>query len=492
MIFLLSILGFVAYFFTHCLWISQIPGLHFDEAWAAYFSHLISTGATHGIGSVPLEAMSPYTVPWSHFFTALFYSFFGTHLWVSRLSGVVLSALGIFFMQLGLFRLKRPEAAAIFPWICAFFVPLVLNHRFAIEITTFHVFCFGLLVLGLITRKLILIGIALYLGITAHILFLGIALATWLTRRLQPEPLTRSERTLIVSLCACLLPFLIRVYLRIPEHDKAIALLLINAAIAGDALVPKIGDWIIKKVRKPFLIFALLLSLPGLFFTLFFSEGHWNVLFNYGQISHPELIGISWSIMIAGLGYGSWKYYRKNGALPYSQTALLWATLNILMISLISTKPTSRYYETGFLCLAFFAAVSISELSKRAQGIILSAFVFTSSLQLGMNYFQAGLEKKAVERGFAFGIFHDSSSDFLPKQDVVDFLAAQGCSFAQVQAEDPRLFEALRFLSLGDWKEGHCKWSLVSVSRKSQRATPLPEWTRVAELEGFVVDAKKE
>jgi hypothetical protein len=294
--------GFFAYFLTHSLFLSQVPGLHYDEAWAANFSALLASGKL----GFPLEAMSPYTVPWSHWISAFFFKVFHPSLFWDRFSGVLLSAGGVFLICLSLIREKKLRAASLFVWISAFSLALILNHRFCIEITTFQVFCFGLLTYGLVSKRGWIIVTSILLGITSHILFLAPALATWLTLRLHTQTYTRSQRFWTMTTCLCLLPFLLRVYWKIPEKEKSIALLMLNGVLILDALLPVLGNKMIQTLKQPFLGIAAVLSLPCFAFLLFFAEGHWSVRVNHGWIAHPAWIGWSWAILLGGAIYQAW------------------------------------------------------------------------------------------------------------------------------------------------------------------------------------------
>jgi hypothetical protein len=480
-------LGFLAYFLTHCLFLDQVPGIHFDEAWAANFAHRLSTGQL----GIPIEAMSPYTVPWSHAVTALFFKLFHTSLFVDRLSGIFLSALGVFLACCALLHENKPQAASILPWICAFFLPLVLNHRFCIEITTFQVFCFGLLLYGLSRDLCSLTGLAIFMGITSHILFIAPVLALWIVRRLNPLALTRREKTLVVGVCVSLIPFLVRVLIRIPEREKSVALLVLTFAILFDVFAPQIGNFIFWKSKKIILFVTGLLGIPSLLFLLFFSEGHWNVLFNHGWIAYPQWIGWSWFILLGATLYGGWTFYRKNKEICWSREFLTWMLFCVVLTTLVATKPTSRYYEAGFLGMALMASLALAHVPLKQALSLLSIFAILSSIQLWKNYYQVGLNQMGQERSFSFYIPRDNSSDFLPKQDLVRYLAKQGCRIQNVQSADSRMMEALQFLTHGDWPvspETPCKLGQVWVNRKSQAATPLPSTTRIAEVGTFAVD----
>ena len=178
-------LGCGILFFNHLIFLSQVPGLHYDEAWAGNFAHRIAADP----GFWPLQAMSPYTSAWSHAWAALFFKIFGTSVFSYRLAGVLLAIGGILLLSRALYIIGEKRAASFFPGVAGLIPALLVNHRFGIEITTFHVFCFGLLGWSLaiwVTTKdrkfaaFFGLGLAVLLGVTSHILFLAVVLALWM------------------------------------------------------------------------------------------------------------------------------------------------------------------------------------------------------------------------------------------------------------------------------------------------------------------------
>jgi 4-amino-4-deoxy-L-arabinose transferase-like glycosyltransferase len=205
------------------LFIGRAPGLHFDEAWAANYAYKIASVP----GFWPIDAMSPYTHPWSHYVTAAFFKLLGPHLWVVRLAGTMMSGFGIILIAKTLGALGETKAQAYFACLAAACFASVANERFAIEINTFHVLCLGLLVYGVVLKRWLFIGASAVFGVTSHILFLAPLLAAfWVWAASDRKD--KKDRVFIGMICVLLLPFFFSVYLEIPEKGKALTVILVD------------------------------------------------------------------------------------------------------------------------------------------------------------------------------------------------------------------------------------------------------------------------
>ena len=484
----LCVLGLCVFLFTHTLYLNQVPGLHFDEAWSANYAAQIATAGFPW----NLEAMSPYTAPWVHWITAFFFKVFSINLFTFRAVGVLFSLLGAVLLSGALKLSSHPRAAAALPWILAVFVPSVTNHRFFIEITTFHVFCFGLLCFGLAlssvpekdigpknktlsaqslflvlfapkgltgslsakqgfrTASSFLILVSIFFGVTSHILFLAPTLALLLLIVFTQKELNSQQRTLITLLSLLFLPYFIRIALTLPEKDKAIALLVMN----GLFLV-----WVsFFKGRIPFsdlwkhriLRVIKILTIPSLGYLLFFSQGDWSVLFTQGWIKYSFLRPFSIFLTLAISAKLILNSFRTQT--DFESKLTLWFTLTLFILELIILKPTTRYYETGFLFLAVLLTIDLTRKSKFPSLLLFLAFLVLNSLQLSLNYLSVG--RAGLGRNQVFGTFFlkDRSTDHLSKWELIQYLIDQGCGLEDIQSENSRLMESLKFLSIGDWK----------------------------------------
>jgi hypothetical protein len=478
--------GLIALLVSHCLALTWAGGVHYDEAWAALFSHRIATEP----GFWPVAAMSPYTSAWGHYVTAFFYKLLGTSLFSYRLSGIALVVAGISLISLALKNLEQARAAALFPWIIAFFSAAVMNHRFAIEINTFHVFCFGLLSWGLSQslrtwRTDLAILSATVFGITSHVLFLAPALAClilafWSDSFSAQKAASKRLRTLAGVALILLAGFFLRIHLGVPEKDKSFALLLMAALCFLGVGFPGIASTALQKIRKyaerPILCLFFTANLVSFFFLLFFSEGSWAAAFFNGGQSDIRLMG--WPLVALAIGIISSR--KEIQALskqdPRWKKAIAWAALTVLLTTSMATKPAPRYFEIPFLMLAVFFSIALAHAEKRQAWIAFLVWVVAGFLQLEVNYFKPALAGSIPDRSFQFLFFKDNSGDTLSKQDLARALAGAGCRFEQMRSNNIRILEPLKFLSLGDWPlaGSTCLFgNEVLVERKSQ-ASPLP------------------
>jgi hypothetical protein len=480
--------------FTHCRDLARAGGLHYDEAWAGLFSHRIAREPDFW----PIAAMSPYTSAWSHYVSAAFFKLFGTHLWVDRLSGVFLVALGVTGVCLALKSLRQPLAAALLPWIIAFFSAAVINHRFTIEINTFHVFCFGLLFWGFSQKytrqerqlpRLFADGAIVsgaLLGITSHILFLAPAFAGLIWAFLNETFLHDKRARWIAGVpIVLLMGFFLRIHLMIPEKDKSFALLFLGLLSLMGVVFPRLTSSVIRWARgvawKPIrFAFFIAASIAGLFL-LFFAEGSWAAAFFNGGQSHPA--AMLWPLLALGLcaiagGQELFQQYQQDSRL---KAGLAWFALSILLTAVIATKPAPRYFEIPLILLAIFFAyllsMTLTSTFFRKRLAIASILIWTigGALQLELNYFKPTRAESVPEQSFRFLFFRDNSGDTLLKQALVRTLAQSGCRFENIATDDIRVLDALRFLSLGDWPtlDGSCQFGKrLFIQRKSQVGDP--------------------
>jgi hypothetical protein len=441
-----SLLGFLAMAVTGLVAAGRMPGIHFDEAWAANFAYRIATEK----GFWPLDAMSPYTSPWAHYWIAGFFKLFGANFFVYRAAGLSMCMVGAALACLSLVRVGEKKAAALLPWILAFFVPFVMNSRLSVEITTFHIFCLGLLMFGAQIRSGVLsifvVFLAVVLGITSHILFaapvLG-CLAVWFLRSGRWQ---REARLLVFLAAVGLLPFFWHVYRSIPEKDKALAILSADIAVVVGVLIFERTPRAILRIRDNLWWLIGILSLPFWFYLLVFSEGDWSVLFAEGRIASPWVLFLSVPFTLGAAVYLARAYRRKRWGLS-QQRFWNWVIFTVLCLGVLAVKPAPRYFEMGFFLLAIGTAVLLGQLPKAKIVRFLVPFITVSGAIL---------------------FFKDDSSDSLPKQDLARYLGSRGCSFAQVTTGDPRLAQALQFLSYGDWPVmagAQCPSAHVSVAR---------------------------
>ncbi len=468
-------LGWVFLIGTHTLFLDQAPGFHYDEAWAALFSQRILKEP----GFWPFQAMSPYASAWSHYVAAIFFKFLGSHLWVYRLSGTTLVVSGVWLLSKALRRLEEQTAAVILPWVVAFFPSLVMNHRFVIEITTFHVFCLGLLAWGIALQlsssrvkilPLFFIGISLVLGVTSHILFVAPALGAVGCLALRGFYPSHSMRFLTSVVSCVLIGFFIHVFLLIPDQLKVATLLLVSfSVLVWSLLFQGRSVRVFRVVQVAFPFFLILLAI-ALVLVLFLAEGTWEAsYFNGGQI---DLRFIGWSTLVLLLSLG-FAFSSIKTLSDLQKGVIQFMGLTLVSTALIAVKPTPRYFEIPFILLAVVFSKFLALLSFKRRFALLLLWIFLGSGHLFFNYFQPLLAKEWIpEKEVSFLFFHDGSSDVLQKQKLARALGDAGCRFDQIVSNDVRVYESLRFLALEDWKvsaTGSCQSiAKLKVLRMSQ------------------------
>jgi hypothetical protein len=441
------------------LFLSRIPGLHFDEAWAADFAHRIAVEP----GFWPFDAMSPYTHPWSHDLTAIFFKIFGTNLLVSRLAGLFMSVGGLVLVWRALVVWGEENAAVLFSFLAAMFVPSILNERFAIEINTFLVLCLGGLVYGISRRSWPLIFVAAVVGVTSHILFLAPLFAAFLVWAAESRWRKR-DRFWIAAIALALLPFFCNVFLKIPEKDKASALIFIDMVVVMSVVLLRNPSRWIFRLRKPGYFLAAAAGSIFLLYACVIAEGHASILFTYGRVANPWLLFLTIPTVALFLVYILVRVFKYPATSLQNQNGLFfkWTGLTLLLVGLMSTKPAPRYFEIAFVLILAAIALILSRAPRRQVIFLMILMGSVSFLQLGLNYMKPGLMRTGVDRSYRYlyvGMYvvRDNSSDSLSKQDLVEDLGAEGCSFSDVRTEDSRLYESLRFLSFGDWNVSSLK-----------------------------------
>jgi hypothetical protein len=442
----ISLLGFALMIGTGLCHVSQVPGFHFDEAWAANYAYRIFSEP----GFWPVEAMSPYTHPWAHYLTAIFFRFFGVNLFVYRAAGVAMNVAGAFFAWAALWRTGEKKAATVLPFVLALFIPFLLNERFSLELTSFHILCFGVLLLGTQLRSIIIVFFAAVFGITSHILFLAPvlgALAVWGFRSGRWQG---THRAIVLLTAIGLWPFLWKIFREIPEKDKAIFLLASDTLVIFFVLVFEQMPRAIRRSRETLQWAIGIISLPFYFYLIFFSEGHWSILSTNGRISHPWLLALSIPMTVIGLIYLIRKY-RQTKWQPGQQRFWSWFLYTVFFLGVLAVKPTPRYFDIAFFFIAIGISILLAHQKKVTVLIFMGLFAITSLSVLEFDYLQPGLRGLVVDRSYHFLIFKDNSADPLPKQNLARFLGDKGCAYSQVSTADPRLNEALLFLSHGDW-----------------------------------------
>ncbi len=481
-------MGLAALTVTRLLFLGQLPGFHYDEAWAANFAYRIASEPHFW----PLGAMSPYTSAWGHYWSALFFYFFGTSLFVYRASCTSLVVLGDLLLSLALFHFKEKKAACLLPWLLAFTPVLFINERFAIDITSFHVFCLGLLAfaLSLIHRgskknrwASILIPTAIIAGVTSHVLFIGVALsvlyASVINRKSSPLPLSK-KLPILLSGVGCLI-FFIHIFLSIPEKDKAFFLIVVSVVSLILFFSPACQAFLCPPRRLRALRLAIwLIGAPGWCFLIFFYESSWATLFLTSVITHPLWIGSA--LVAPTLTLFFWTRAGKEPINPFMVYFLDFWALTVLFTAALAVKPTPRYFEIPLILGVVFFAIILARLPNRLRVGLCLLWLVSGAILLNLNTL-APLRAEAAllpkDQSYHFMFFRDSTADTLNKQWLVEWLGSRGCSYSQIITNDSRLAEELRFLAISDWQvvPTTCPWGAntkIQIGRLSLEAPKAP------------------
>lgn len=468
--------GTATCFLWHSFLLGQIPGLHFDEAWAANHAWRIA----YEPGFWPWQAMSPYTVSWTHYVGALFLRVFGTSVLIFRLSQLTMACLGIFLLSLAWqhWRIQGDKkrigegvdfVTVLVPFLALFSIPLFFNHRFAIELTGFHSFCFGLFAYGIATQKQYIGAAGILLGVTAHALFLAVPLALCMNVFLWHPEKIKDYRKMGILVGVILLPFYAHIASQIPKPAKAYLLITLNVTVLVIMHKPNLlNNRYLNYVRRTFFGLAILAAAVFGINIALFLEGNWFVLKHIGAVSQPLLWGIGlvpWLVFVAmGLRQARATF------LPASENAsekrfLLFLTV-ILGAIMLTQAP--RYYHLVFLSLVVWQSQVLQQLRISKRVFVFGTLACSQMLILWLNYFAPALTGKQVEHSFRFLGVKDSSRDFLPKRPALEFYAAQGCSPDIVQSADARIELAFKVLrrEIEPDRTKKCNLAKVMVERR--------------------------
>lgn len=476
-----ALLGYLTYFFTHLFQLSSVPGLHFDEAWFAVFARRIAFEP----GFWPLYAMSAQTRPWSHYWSAFIFRILGDSVWVYRTSCIALSFLGVVFIAEGLKRSGRFYASAFFPWIAALSPALVLNHRFGIELTSIHTFCFGAIILlstsmerknSSRTAQIFFVAAA-WIGVSSHVLYLAV-IAAWVICDWVQGRHYRREWTWLGILQ---IPLALQLLLYFPEKDKATLFAVSTGLLLIGAPLTQLMTRTIAKHFSPIKKTIMILGLAPTLITLFLWEGSWQILFQLGNLHFTALVGIALIVSVTlavqalkkelrkGLSKGQRSKVNEGLVLDLKNWGFFIVCISVCLIA-VAPKPTGRYFETALLSVAIFLSLSFEAFESRHRQFFSVLLLGAQAGVLGFNYFLPAMNHSYLDRGYRFLFFHDSSRDFAP---VLDSNTLR-CSRDQIHAEDSRIHQILDFLVTTQNPPADCADKSWTAQRTIQGISLVP------------------
>lgn len=509
--FLLITFWFFAFYITHLYHIGSIPGFHYDEAWFANRATEMMLGAR---SVFDLQGMSPFTTIYQSAWASFFLDPFGQTVAVFRASEMVFVFIGFIFFHLA-YRLillnstqgKSAEPKLLSPlWLFVSLPYFSINHRFAIELTTTHVFFAGLCIYSFYRyflpfdasiqsgpfaigtkfnttanasasvpkTNLFFLGvhfISALLGFYNHLLFLALLVGIW-GPVLFTRDFTKTERTAFAAFVICLFPRLFQIAMQIPEKDKAFSLVAFVfafgfwATISG-AIPSKIRFYfmaIVESVRRSLRNRSLIILFPFvvaiIFVPLFFLTGFWSIDLITGGLDAgvierfltnlPYAITVGLSLIVFLFSIASRKKNKYPAIVSLLSTQVLVTTLLTLILSI---KPTPRYFELSNLMFILSISVlwaMVHEGPLKKLRVICAVSVLSSILCHIALYTRGRLSTERLTYGYRnesiqFMFFKDSSRDFSLTQPIANALSSNGCGLNNIEFTDPRTKEAMTF-----------------------------------------------
>jgi len=389
-------------------------------------------------------------MPWDHFLTAIAFKVFGANLFVYRATHVLMGLGGIFAISLA-------YRSFLFPVLCTLFIPLVTNHHFAIELTSFHTLCFGLLLYSVKKKKHLGIILFTFLGVTSHIAFIAPLWALGVFIFINESPGRKALRTLRV-LIFTLLPFFVYLFFSMPDKPNTIALIIGHLFLFFSSFkIDFLKKTYLTHQKLVFKIF-IFLSLPFVFIFLLFTEGSWSVFIQKGVIEAPFLTGIGLFFLFLFI-YKSRKNFFKE---PLFQLFMLITVFT----GVIARKPTPRYFEAAFLIFVLLLSRSF-----KFKKYLVLFFVFQTAFFI-LNYSNSKKYNDYKNREVNFLFLHDHTQDFSLKQKIANELKALECGYSQIEFDNPRISESFRFLMQNESTK-NCPYVKLQIESSSQTKSGL-------------------
>ncbi len=460
----------------------SVPGLHFDEAWQAMLAHQIATEE----GFFPFSAMNSYTSPILHYLLALVFHFTNPNLEVLRgfLGGINLLTLFLIFLWIWFLNEKKTAWWFLLLWAL---LPLsVHNHRFYIEVTVFHGFCFSLLLWGLFlwnkkpSLSFGLLSLSTLAGIYSHILYVAVFLSGLfiLARSFPQEFRSLRNRMLIALICILTTPITLRMGIELKKSSPFLLLLLLLSLAIISIFYKNIWNRFPRfAIRSTRWIFFIVLP-----FLLIYVAMFWNGFWPYAQATgHLKLwwLPINVLVFLSALLLQYTKRLRTSehqarekwhlihsimSDLHHANPlAVTWKAFLIMLflMSLLIFKPSPRYYMIPTILAMLWCSQRLARIhSKKIIWIVAFCF-FTWNLFCFEKFYINQFEKAGpVNSEFKLWIFHDSGRDFRPIQKTFNWLIQHNCQHELQWTENDRFLLPLRFLQLrAPTATGVCPWS---------------------------------
>ncbi|MBI2607054.1 MAG: hypothetical protein HYW49_13350 [Deltaproteobacteria bacterium] len=491
----LTALAFALAAYTQLAELTQVPGLHFDEAWQGLFAHRLATET----GFHPFQAMNSYTSPVLHYLLAGVFRIFSPSLLVMRgaLSAMNLAACAL--IAAWLWRLGERKAV---PWFVLLWAVLPLSvhgHRFFVEVTSFHGFCLAVLLWGLaLWDSIPAVSFLLVLGASAagaysHVVFIAVLIGG--------------------------MPVLARAY-RGRFHTPRARLLTAATALSLCPLAFRMGAGTGKFL--PLALLALLFSVAVVAAaagTVLMADDMWKRMPRLAHRSATWVPIISFPFLLAFVVLhfdGAWPYAQATGTLPrfwipinaaiFAVCAVLEARrrpasfhtmmcwhgflLVLLVTFAMILKPSPRFFVIPGILAMIWAAMRLSYLPRGRLGTALVAAVLAWNVHaFHHHYLLPQLQHGPTDSVFRLWFFKDSGRDFRPFQRAYAWAVEQGCGDTLQWMEDDRFLRPVEFLRLTaplsnracPWKKDELFFSHNPPPDKNLKLLAhFPEWGDLA------------
>jgi hypothetical protein len=472
--------------YTQLIAITDVPGLHFDEAWQGMFAHRIATEP----GFHPFTAMNSYTSPIVHHLLALVFLAFGPRLAAMRGTYAVMN-----FATLGLIvaLLARRESVRAAAWFAILWALLPLSvhiHRFYVEVTGYHGLALAVALWGLALWKkwpklsFILLAGALIKGTYAHILFVAVFYSgIFVIARAYPAELKSGRaRALIALVALAVSPLAIRMGLGLHKAAPFAMAAALALTAAWAAAGPRLGRlW--TRVPRSAEVALPWLTVAAIPFLLAYVALLWNGPWAYAQATGRLEY---WWIPINAAIFVLLAIHERT------RPSLYWTAfvVSFLATSILILKQTPRYYTVPTILAMLWAASRLARARNHAlASATLVVFAVWNAWLFKSSYIENFRKYGSTTEEFKLGPFHDNGRDFRPFQRVYAWLAERNCEHELNWWEDDRFGIPFQFLRLSaPPAAGKCPWSsdnlffshIPSPDPNVKLLAHFPEWGDLA------------
>ncbi len=470
--FLFWTLAFCAAVFTQTTHLLDLPGLHFDEAWQGLFAHKIAVISDF----YPTTAMNSYTSPILHYVLAIVFKIFSPSLFTMRMFFAVLNLSTLALLTTFIYKVSNPIASAIF---CIFWALLPLsyvNHRFYIELTSFHGFCLAILIWALYYFKKpwspFMIVFSILAGCYSHIIFITVYFSTLLIsmRHFPLEVKSKKFQITVGSIALLLLPLTIRMAIdtkKLGPKALVVALMFMSLHFFGTKFTSKPLQIFSKIWNKYFFI----LSLPAFaIFSYFHFDGRWPLTQIHSSLP-KEWLPINAAFLFLSLLF-SFKIRQPNFYATISKRTFLTI---LILVSILVLKQSPRFMTIPMIFCFLWLSIEISQYRlKTFQLVWMLLFVSWNLYSFFEVYQKPFLTRGTIDREVKIWPFKENARDFRPFQKVYRWMSENGCAFQIEWVEDDRFKRAIEFLRLTDRpKSKKCEFS----SKDEAFFSHIPEYS---------------